>query len=201
VVVERCFHALDTQRVQFQDPEQRCTVASAGAAVAPAMVGICLLSQPYIAVGAVVILGAVVVAVAIQEELETHELERERRPECTPRPVPHLGGDELHNQCADRVPQNAFPGSDVLVNGKRFDALQPRARVLWEVKTDNFDTYSVALRDIVVKKQVTELESERALAVACGFDFRVGVRSAAHKAALELTDLKLRGLIVVMEWC
>ncbi|WP_370644253.1 DUF6310 domain-containing protein [Myxococcus sp. RHSTA-1-4] len=124
------------------------------------MVGICLLSQPYIVVGAVVIIGAVVVAVAIKEELDAYELrrhhpeeagpvteaepappvplaerrpkpegspsgqdwfppvppeslEKERRPECTPRPVPHLGGDALHNQCADTVPQNDFPGTRI----------------------------------------------------------------------------------------
>ncbi|HYO60116.1 DUF6310 domain-containing protein [Archangium sp.] len=37
-------------------------------------------------------------------------LERERRPECTPRPVHHLGGHELHNKCADKIPNNSFPG-------------------------------------------------------------------------------------------
>lgn len=94
VVVERCFQVLDTRRVQFHDAERRCPVAIVGAAAVPAMVGICLLSQPYIAVGAVVILGAVVVAVAIHEELEAYEL-RKRLPEdedTTPgteaRPVP-----------------------------------------------------------------------------------------------------------------
>jgi hypothetical protein len=126
-------------------------------------------------VGAVVVIGVVVVAVAIAEELDAYELRgnhsedvrpvaetgpvprepvaerkpqsepsgqdgpppvppvlpgRDRSADCTPRPVPHLGGDALHNQCADRVPRNGFPGSDVLVNGKRFDALQPHARTL-----------------------------------------------------------------------
>jgi hypothetical protein len=199
VVVERCFHALDTQRVEFHDPEQRCTVASAGAAAVPTLVGICLLTQPELVVGAVVIIGVVVVAAAIKEELEAYELERERRPECTPRPVPHLGGDGLHNLCADRVPQNGFPGSDVLVNGKRFDALQLRLRVLWEVKTDNFDTYSTFLRRQVVDNQLPELQRERDISRACGFEFRVGVRSAAHRDALLDRD---RGLdIVVMDWC
>jgi hypothetical protein len=113
--------------------------------------------------------------------------------------VPHLGGDALHNKCADRVPQNGFPGSDVLVNGKNFDALQLRARVLWEVKTDNFDTYSVYLQRTVPDRQVRELRRERDLARACGFDFRVGVRSPAHKTALERLDGTLE--IVVMDWC
>jgi hypothetical protein len=200
-VVERCFHALDTQRIEFHDSEQRCTVASGGAAAVPALVGICLLSQPELVMGAVVVIGVVMVAAAIQEELDAYELERERRRECTPEPVPHRGGDELHDTCADRVPQNEFPGSDVLVSRKNFDALQLHARVLWEVKTDNFDTYSVYLQKTVVDKQVLELRRERAIALACGFDFRIGVRSPSHKAALERAAQELRGIIVVMEWC
>jgi hypothetical protein len=121
------------------------------------------------------------------------------RPECNPQPVPHLGGDALHDQCADRVPRRDFAGWDVLVNGKRFDAVQLGARVLWEIKTDNFDSYTPFLRDQVVKKQVTELLRERDLAMACGFDFQLGVRSAAHKAALLTEESTLK--IVIMDWC
>ena len=246
VLVERCFHALDTQRIRFHDPEHRCTVASADAVAVPAMVGICILAAPEIAVGAVIVIGVVVVGDAIKEAMDAYELkgsgpeevgpapqtkpapqdpstsrrpkpepsgqdwfppgpteplDRERRHACTPQPVPHLGGDALHNKCADRVPQNGFPGSDVLVSGKRFDALQLRVRVLWEVKTDNFDTFSVYLQRTVTGKQVAELRRERALALACGFDFRVGVRSAAHKDALEREAPELEGIIVVMDWC
>jgi hypothetical protein len=126
-------------------------------------------------------------------------LTSERPPDCVPQLVPHLGGDVLHNKCADRVPQNGASGFDVLVNGKRFDALQPAVRALWEVKTDNFDTYTVTLRKIVIDKQVPELQRERELASACGFDFLVGVRSSAHQAALLKQDASLK--IVVMDWC
>lgn len=125
--------------------------------------------------------------------------ERERRPECMPMRVPHLGGDALHNMCADKVPRNGFTGSDVLVNGKRFDALQLHTRVLWEIKTDNFDTFSAYLKRTVLEKQVVELRRERALAAACGFDFWVGVRSGVHKIGLEELDDTLK--IVVMDWC
>jgi hypothetical protein len=128
-------------------------------------------------------------------------LERERHPECKPQRVPHLGGNDLHNKCADKIPQNDFSGWDAFVNGKNFDALQLRARVLWEVKTDNFDTYTEDLQEIVVRSQVPMLLSERDLARACGFDFRVGVRSATHKAELENAAPELKGLIVVMDWC
>jgi hypothetical protein len=128
-------------------------------------------------------------------------LTSEQRPECIPRRVPHLGGDALHNTCADRVPLNDARGFDVLVNGKRFDALQLGARVLWEVKTDNVETYSVYLRKTVPEKQVLELRRERELALACGFDFRVGVLSAAHKAELERAAPELEDIIVIMDWC
>jgi hypothetical protein len=97
------------------------------------------------------------------------------------------------------VPYNASPGFDVLVNGKRFDALQRQAGVLWEIKTDNFDAYPPALRKIVIEKQVAELRRERDLAAACGFDFRIGVLKQAHRAALFDQDPTLK--IVVMDWC
>ncbi len=52
-----------------------------------------------------------------------------------------------------------------------------------------------------MRLRVRDFMSERALAMACGFDFRVGVRSATHKAALEYAEPRLEGLIVVMDWC
>jgi hypothetical protein len=212
------------------------------------MVAICLLSQP-VALGVVVIIGTVVVAAAIKEELDAHarrrraypeaegsrgaakprpsshqkplanaeptpkglgrdwfppnppeSLEpRDRGPQCTPRRVPPKGGHSLHNTCADNIPRNDFRGFNALVNGKAFDALQLALRVLWEVKTDNFDTYPPDLREIVLDNQVLELRRERDLARACGFDFMVGVRSAAHKAALLERDDTLE--IIVMDWC
>jgi hypothetical protein len=123
----------------------------------------------------------------------------ERRPECRPVPVRHLGGNDLHNLCADRVPQNAFPGWDVLVNGKHFDALQMVMRTLWEVKTTAIETYSPFVRRIELQKQVAEARRERALAAACGYDFVIGVRSEVHKKLLEglLPDYT----IVLMTWC
>jgi hypothetical protein len=214
-------------------------------------VGLCIFAAPEIIVGAVIITGAVVVAVAIQEELDAYARRRrahpeaeassgktrpgkqntpeepqaerrasptnpplgrdwlpplssdpsDRRPECTPKRVPPKGGHPFHNECADNIPLNAFRGANALVNGKAFDGLQPATRTLWEVKTDNFDTYTEALRGFVIRDQVEKLLRELALARACGFDFRVGVRSQAHKEALEEADPTLDGLIVVMDWC
>jgi len=248
VLAERCFHALDHDRLEFHDTTGRCAVASTGAAVLT--LGVCVLAAPEIVVGAVVVAGVVVVGFAIKEALDAYELkwadqedarpapqtrpvpetapapqkpspkkrpkpepqgpdfppveppetaERDR-PRCEPVPVPHhLGGNKLHNKCADRIPNNRFPGGDVFVNGKNFDALQLTTRTLWEVKTDNFDTYPPELREFVLEDQVPKFQHERALALACGFAFKVGVRSAAHKAALLELDGTLD--IVVMDWC
>jgi hypothetical protein len=71
VLAERCFHALDHDRVKFRDVTGRCAVASA-AAVAVG-VGLCVFVAPEIIVGAVIIAGAVVVAGAINEEWEAYE--------------------------------------------------------------------------------------------------------------------------------
>jgi len=249
VLAKRCFQALDREKIRFQDVTGRCALASAGAAVVG--VGLCIFAAPEIIVGAIIITGAVVVAVAIQEELDAYARRRraypeteassgktkpvtdstpeepqaerrpepkgsplgrdwfppggsepsDRRPECTPRRVPPKGGHDGHNECADNIPFNAFRGANALVNGKAFDALQPDTRTLWEVKTDNFDTYTEALRGFVIRDQVTKLLRELELARACGFNFRVGVRSEAHKEALEEAATDLRGLIEVMDWC
>lgn len=68
-LVEKCYHALDLSRIQFQDVQHRCTVASVDAATMGPLVGICLLVQPEIVVGAIIIVGVVVVAAAIAAEL------------------------------------------------------------------------------------------------------------------------------------
>ncbi|WNG17262.1 DUF6310 domain-containing protein [Cystobacter fuscus] len=250
VLVERCFQALDHDRLEFHDPTGRCSIASAGAAAVG--LGVCVLAAPELVVGAVIVTGVVVVGFAIQEALETYaekkgrpqvrpapearpvsetkpppqepspkqrpkpepgssedwppplppELsERERRPECKPLRVPPKGGNRLHNKCADGIPFNAYRGANALVNGKAFDALQVVAGMLWEVKTDNFDTYPIELQDIVIRKNVRDFLIERELARACGFDFRVGVRSATHKTMLETDEPRLMGVIVLMDWC
>jgi hypothetical protein len=61
-------------------------------------------------------------------------LVEEDDPRCKPVPVPHLGGNDPHNKCADLMPNNSFPGWDVFVNGKNFDALQLATRTLPRTK-------------------------------------------------------------------
>ncbi|WP_336242514.1 DUF6310 domain-containing protein [Corallococcus exercitus] len=181
--------------------------------------------------GAVIVLGVVVVAVAIKEELDAYELRHlypeesgtargtkaasreavaKRKPEaepepagqdrqppvppvpvgptrhasCEPVPVPHAGQDTFHNDCADKVPPNRYPGMDVLVGGARFDALQVGVRVLWEIKTHQFDTYNAFVQDQEIEKEVKQLRKERDAAAACGYGFVIGVSTQSHKDAL-----------------
>ena len=232
ILAERCYHALDHDRVEFHDLTGRCSVASTGAAAMG--LGVCVLAAPELIVGAVVVTGVVVVGFAIKEALEAYELKRGRpqvrpvpttrpvpeakpapqtqlqtkkrpepgpsrpdvpplwppetsgreHPKCEPIPVKHRGGDNTHNECADKAPPNRYPGMDVLVNGKHFDALQVGVRVLWEIKTDQFDTYSDFLQSQVIKDEVLEMREERDIAAACGYGFVVGVSTEAHKEAL-----------------
>jgi hypothetical protein len=72
VLVERCFQALDHDRIEFHDLTGRCAVASAGAAVVG--IGLCVMAAPEIVVEAVIITGVVVVGFAIKEALDAHEL-------------------------------------------------------------------------------------------------------------------------------
>jgi hypothetical protein len=126
-------------------------------------------------------------------------LTEEDDPKCKPIPVPHLGGNDPHNKCADRIPYNSFPGWDVFVNGKNFDALQLATRTLWDVKTDDFDKHSRRSQQFFIEMKLPEIQRERRLAEECGYNFVVGVRSEAHKIALERADRRLD--VVVMDWC
>ncbi|WP_420806669.1 DUF6310 domain-containing protein [Hyalangium minutum] len=105
--------------------------------------------------------------------------------------MPHAGEDDPHNQCADQFPPNRYPGNDVLVDGKRFDALQVGVRVLWEIKTHRFDTYNAFIRRQTILEQVPLLQEERDKAEACGYGFVVGVSTQEHKNALLERDFTL----------
>ncbi|MGE6760040.1 DUF6310 domain-containing protein [Corallococcus interemptor] len=237
VLAERCFHALDQRRVRFIVRSGRCTVASAEAATLG--IGLCVLAAPEVVAGAVLVVGAVVVAVAIKEALDEVDwpepspvqrreaaesessanrkptpqpsgqdlfppspgepFERDRRPECRPVLGPPRGGNDPHNECADKIRGNSFPGFNVLINGKHYDALVLSRRTLWEVKTDDFEKHSPRSRKFFVSMKLPELQREARLARECGYDFAIGVRSEAHLAALKLADPSLK--VVIMDWC
>ncbi|RYD39218.1 MAG: hypothetical protein EOP83_37135 [Verrucomicrobiaceae bacterium] len=80
---------------------------------------------------------------------------------------------------------------DVLVDGVSFDALQVGARVLWEIKTHQFDLYNAYVRRQEIEKEFKQLDKERKAAAACGYGFVVGVSSEQHKEALLRRDQTL----------
>ncbi|HLM46145.1 MAG TPA: DUF6310 domain-containing protein [Myxococcaceae bacterium] len=135
---------------------------------------------------------------APQKQLASALVE-EDDPRCKPVPVPHRGGHDPHNECADKMPGNTFPGWDVFVNGKNFDALQLATRTLWDVKTDDFEKQPPRSQRFFVRMKLPELRREAKLARECGYDFIIGVRSAVHKAVLLEEDPTLK--VVVMDWC
>jgi hypothetical protein len=121
-----------------------------------------------------------------------------RSPSCEPIPVPHAGGDVPHNECADKFPPNRYPGMDVFVGGERFDALQVGVRVLWEIKTHQFDSYNDFVQDREIEKEIRQLDKERRTAATCGYDFVIGVSTQAHTDALLRAD---RFLNIVVTGC
>jgi hypothetical protein len=124
----------------------------------------------------------------------TEVTERDRY-RCEPIPEPHAGKDDAHNKCADQFPPNRYPGMDVLVGGVSFDALQVSVRVLWEIKTHQFDTYPDFIRRREIEKELEQMLRERAAAAACGYDFVVGVSTQAHKDALLEADSSLNVVV------
>ena len=82
-LAERCFHALDHDRIEFHDITGRCAVASAGAAALG--IGVCVLAAPELVVGAVIVAGLVVVGFALHEALDAYALDM-GRPEVGPVP-------------------------------------------------------------------------------------------------------------------
>ncbi|NNB87436.1 hypothetical protein D7X99_00600 [Corallococcus sp. AB032C] len=115
VLVERCYPALDHDRVEFHDTTGRCTVASADAATIG--LGFCVLAAPEIAVGAVIVLGVVVVGVAIKEALDAYELRHlypeeagaSRGPKAAPREAVAKRKPELEPEPAGKDWQPPVP--------------------------------------------------------------------------------------------
>ncbi len=111
VLAERCFHALDRDRVRFRDVTRRCAVASAPAAAAvPAAVALCIFASPAVVTGAVVVIGAVGVAAAIQEGIDAYKRNAARgraKPTTQTRPA--------NEPLANRAPKpKGSPTGDIL---------------------------------------------------------------------------------------
>ena len=84
---------------------------------------------------------------------------------------------------------------DVTVGGIRFDALQVGVRVLWEIKTHQFDKYNSFVQRMEIDKELKQIKKELAIATACGYDFVIGVSTQAHKDALLQRDQSLNIIV------
>ena len=113
VLAERCYHALDHERVEFHDTTGRCAVASAGAAAMG--LGVCVLAAPEILVGAVVVTGIVVVGFAIKEALEE---ERRSRPQVRPLPGNVPGARDTPGACNEARPAETLAGTEAQAGAK-----------------------------------------------------------------------------------
>jgi hypothetical protein len=110
---------------------------------------------------------------------------------CVPKPVPHLGGNVVHDTCADVVPPNVHPGFDLRVDGKNFDALSDD-KTLWEAKTDNFDNCKTVfcqgiLLPMRMAKYRKQLTKYRDSAHYCGFQF--GLAAGDTRLVALMSDL------------
>ncbi|RKG78300.1 hypothetical protein D7W82_32620 [Corallococcus sp. CA049B] len=107
VLAERCFHVLDQDRVRFNDRAGSCTVASAEAATLG--IGLCVLAAPEVVIGAVIVIGVVVVAVAIKEAMGEADW-----PEVSEHsiPVQRIEADK-NESAANRKPSPQPSGEDL----------------------------------------------------------------------------------------
>jgi uncharacterized protein DUF6310 len=87
---------------------------------------------------------------------------------------PHLGGDPVHDACADFLPPDEIPGCDAKVDGIHFDAVSGGGEVLWEIKTNNLANSNAFVQMMILYALRVELEEEQTSAHACGYSFAFG---------------------------
>jgi hypothetical protein len=104
ILAERCFYALERDRVRFRDVTKRCAVAYADAAAsaAPAAVALCIFASPAVVTGAVIVIGTVVVAVAIKEGIDAYQRHASRE-RAKLKTQPRSGVEPLANRTPKRV--------------------------------------------------------------------------------------------------
>ena len=103
---------------------------------------------------------------------------------CTVKPVPHIGGDPIHNACADFLPPNDYPGMAARVDGINFDAVSGGGEVLWEIKTNNLAASNAFVQMMILSRMRVELEEEQRTAFQCGYGFSLGAGDPAIIAAM-----------------
>ena len=110
--------------------------------------------------------------------------------DCVRKKVPHGGGHDLHDMCADTLPGNVVSGSDLYVappgeKGWKFDAYTPDDNTLWEVKTDRYERGSEWLKYRRLNDQVDEFQRQAYIANKCNHGFKVSVSDLEQALLLQ----------------
>lgn len=103
--------------------------------------------------------------------------------DCIPTPLGyHRGGDQRHDELADRVPPNMIPGTDWTLKGKAFDSWtgSPKKEI-WEVKTAVYSTYNTFVKSMELNKIIADVVLEKPIADACGLHYVLGVTDSLLK--------------------
>ncbi len=101
---------------------------------------------------------------------------------CVGRPLGyHLGGDEVHNTCADNI-GNDYPGSDYLVvtpegTTRAFDLA--KLPEVGEVKTGKLSYYSQELAEKTIEDYLNQSKIDQGIAKRCGLSFTLYVADPA----------------------
>lgn len=103
---------------------------------------------------------------------------------------PHLGGDPVHNACADSVSDPQFRGCDVYMNGKHYDAANEATRTMWEIKTTRYSDpkYNKYTRMFETDKQVKSSAADAEAAARCGWDYILSVSDQLNFEMLEASN-------------
>jgi hypothetical protein len=115
---------------------------------------------------------------------------------CVGRPLGyHLGGDEVHNTCADNI-GNDYPGSDYLVvtpegTTRAFDLA--KLPEVGEVKTGKLSYYSEELANRTIQQYAEQSRADQVIAERCGLSFTLYI---ADPAAVEYFQANLEGVHV-----
>ncbi len=113
---------------------------------------------------------------------------------CIGRPLGyHLGGDEVHNTCADNI-GNDYPGSDYLVvtpegTTRAFDLA--KLPEVGEVKTGKLSYYSEELANRTIEQYAAQSEIDQTIAERCGLSFTLYIAdpAAAEFFSEQLVDI------------
>ncbi|MBL4705197.1 MAG: DUF4157 domain-containing protein [Flavobacteriales bacterium] len=186
------FGLVDLPSIQIKAAEgQNAAQAIAIPVITVGMILTALLIALLVVLALILIMELLIILERAIDRVKARDRDKTKRKPCNVYPLGyHRGGHPRHNRCADIIPPNIYPGSDIeVVNPnlgvrKSFDALDA-TRGLWEVKTHRYTYYSSqSLKDLVIASHLAEMAIELPLATSCGYMYYFGVTDINHFRAL-----------------